>query len=371
MVWNEEEAVAGIYDAALEPAKWGDALAGVARAIGASSAFFFSTHSDSQPDAVIHTFNHAPEMVGGFTSTWHTEDEWAHAARRTGRMRRGTLVSGAELVPRKRFVRTAFYNEFCREHAIESMLGTVLFDGTEPDPMPFVNLCWYRPPGHAEFGEPEKAKLRVLAPHFQRALQIQRRVGWATDARASQALAALRVASLVLDREGTVHHRDALGESLLRSLPAGCFRFGQLRSLGQRCAPPLAEALSRCDASHPVRLSALQEGLPPRLLRASLLRVEAPSQLVPGDAGERFLLLVELPPADHEQAARAAADLFSLSPAETRMLARLLAGEAPADMSRVLGISLPTVRTQMSSVFAKTGTRGQVELLVLLRNLAR
>ena len=366
----EEQMLASIYEAAVDPSQWELALAQVAREINASSAFFFSTHSDTEPDAVIHTLNQAPDMAEAFTSHWHTEDAWAIAAAQQARMSRGTLVTGHELVAPDAFRRTAFHGDFCRQHEIESMVGAVLFDGTEADAMPFVNLCWYRPAGHDEFGEPEKRTLSRVLPHFQRALRIQRRVAWATDQRAARALAALHVASLVLDRSGAVRQANDAASAWLRTLPAGCHQGGKLRALGARSAPLLDDALRACRAGHPVRIAALQGEREP-VMRATLLWLDPASRLVPGQDQERYLLVVELPGAGTQDAAQAAARLFGLSPAETRVVARLLAGDAPAAIAQRLGISVPTVRTQMSSIFAKTGTTGQVELLLRLRGLNR
>jgi DNA-binding CsgD family transcriptional regulator len=371
MSWNEEAVVAGIYDAALHPQRWSEALQGVAAGIGASSAFFFSTHSDTQPDAVVHTLNYSPEMVQSFGEYWHTEDEWANAARRAGRMCRGTLVRGCELVPASQMGRTAFYNEFCRPHGVGAMVGGVLFDGSEADTMPFVNLCWYRPPGHDEFEDGAKDRLRALMPHFQRALRIQRRVAWATDARAAQALAALRVATIVLDRTGEVHFRDAHGDAWLRSLPSGSWRMGKLRTVGRRSAPALAVALAQCRPDQPVRLAALDGSATPRVVRATLLHLDEDSPIVPAATRERYLLLVELPLNDPDDAVRAAAELYGLTNGEARVLARLMTGESPAEIAVSAAISIATVRTHLSNLFGKTGTKGQVELILLLRGLMR
>jgi DNA-binding CsgD family transcriptional regulator len=57
---------------------------------------------------------------------------------------------------------------------------------------------------------------------------------------------------------------------------------------------------------------------------------------------------------------------FNLTPAEARLASRLVAGLSIESVSRQLGIGYETSRTQLKSVFGKTGTHGQSELVALL-----
>ena len=61
----------------------------------------------------------------------------------------------------------------------------------------------------------------------------------------------------------------------------------------------------------------------------------------------------------------ALAAAFNLRPAETRTLERLLSGSSPALIADELGVALPTVRTHLSNIFAKTGTARQLDLVLL------
>ena len=61
----------------------------------------------------------------------------------------------------------------------------------------------------------------------------------------------------------------------------------------------------------------------------------------------------------------ALAALFDLSPAETRTLERLLAGDTLAEVADKLGIAVTTARTHLAHIFDKTGTSRQSELILL------
>src|SRR5262245_35879201 len=63
-------------------------------------------------------------------------------------------------------------------------------------------------------------------------------------------------------------------------------------------------------------------------------------------------------------------DRFDLTPAEARLVVRLITGESLRPCANTLGIKYETVRTHLKSVFQKTGTHRQAELVtVVLRAL--
>ena len=63
------------------------------------------------------------------------------------------------------------------------------------------------------------------------------------------------------------------------------------------------------------------------------------------------------------------ARIFSLTPAETRLLQHLVAGAKFAEAATVLGISEATARTHRNHIFTKTGVSRRTDLLVLVTRL--
>jgi DNA-binding CsgD family transcriptional regulator len=57
---------------------------------------------------------------------------------------------------------------------------------------------------------------------------------------------------------------------------------------------------------------------------------------------------------------------YKITPAEARLVAKLAALRTVEEAADDLGISMATARTQLKSVFGKSGTRSQSELLLLL-----
>ncbi|WP_109666256.1 helix-turn-helix transcriptional regulator [Roseicyclus mahoneyensis] len=61
--------------------------------------------------------------------------------------------------------------------------------------------------------------------------------------------------------------------------------------------------------------------------------------------------------------------LFDLTPAEARLAQHLVEGRSTGGAADALGVSITTIRSQLSAIFSKTGTKRQSELTSLLSSL--
>lgn len=85
--------------------------------------------------------------------------------------------------------------------------------------------------------------------------------------------------------------------------------------------------------------------------------------------GRTVIILVDL--GEYPEASPSVLNrMFGLTPTEAALALRIGAGATPADVAREKGVSLATVRAQLASVFAKTQTRRQSELMALLARVA-
>ena len=57
---------------------------------------------------------------------------------------------------------------------------------------------------------------------------------------------------------------------------------------------------------------------------------------------------------------------FGLTPAEARLVLRLVAGDSLRSSAKTLSIGYETARTTLKSIFQKTGTRRQAELVIVI-----
>lgn len=64
-------------------------------------------------------------------------------------------------------------------------------------------------------------------------------------------------------------------------------------------------------------------------------------------------------------------DIFGLTPAEARLAATIAQGRDLRNYAKTSGVSIETARTRLKAVFAKTDTRRQAELAVLIGRVVR
>jgi DNA-binding CsgD family transcriptional regulator len=75
---------------------------------------------------------------------------------------------------------------------------------------------------------------------------------------------------------------------------------------------------------------------------------------------------IEFPVPSKERLARA----FNLSPAEIRLAQHLARGESLEEIAPRVGVKLSTARSQLASIFTKTGVKRQPKLVAVLSRLA-
>ncbi|MCE3261236.1 MAG: hypothetical protein K0R43_315 [Pseudoduganella sp.] len=363
-----------VYESIAQPGRLVDLMAKLGRRFDAESAFLFTSHSDTSPDAILLSQNMDPATVANFAGHWAQEDIWADAARARGLMHRGVVVTDDELVTKERLHRSRFYNEFGAAARMGSMLGSILFDGREPGgDIPFTNLCWYRPPGKDSFSKDDKQLLATLLPHLQQGLTLQWQMQRTRlhDLATGYAGVGAPLASIVLDWSGRIATCNTRAEALLAGSRAllRC-KDRHLLSLGQQSAPSLADALARCRATHrPVPMLVREDGSG-ELFRATLNALPADAETHFGVFGRPCcLLLIELPRDDMRETLQLAGQLYGLTGAEVEVLTGLVNGLSAEQVAQLKGRSIATVRTQVRCLLLKTGNERQSDLVRMLARL--
>lgn len=231
-----------------------------------------------------------------------------------------------------------------------------------------------RPRRDGPFTPEEVGRFDLLVPHIRRALALAQRLdGLSGRARlVEDVLDRLDRAVVLLAASGRVVHVNAMADRL--------FETGRLQLRGCRLdsadaaeAAALREVIAatlepRPGDDVPVRLLSGAAGAP---LVASGCRLpdRRPVTLAaPQAVAALFLSAVGASRDDFDQVLPA---LFGLSRAEVRLAAALHEGFSLSEIAGRLELSRETLRTQLRSVFDKTGTRRQGTLIRLLADLAR
>ena len=143
----------------------------------------------------------------------------------------------------------------------------------------------------------------------------------------------------------------------------GCWgRRGERRRLrsGRRSSRPRA---TRAASARPAWRSATEEEdeAPVVAHVLPLAGGEVRSRLQPAAVAAVFVN----PKVDDAASAQAVAATYGLTPAEMRVLTRMLTGSTVAEAAADLGVAPTTARTHLDSIFAKTGVSRQSELIRL------
>jgi DNA-binding CsgD family transcriptional regulator len=92
------------------------------------------------------------------------------------------------------------------------------------------------------------------------------------------------------------------------------------------------------------------------------------SKLADGPDGTRACVIMTRPGCGSEADVHPLAELFGLTPVETRLVSQLVRGLSVQEAARALQLKVQTVRTYLKLIFQKTGTHRQVELVQLMQN---
>ena len=362
-----------IYQAALDPGAWPGVVAELADFMSAPKGKLFTPILGSDKGGLAITVG-IPDAADRLWATRYMNDDvWVQAGIAKGLVRTGNVVLDSDLVREEEFVKSRIYREHLRHLDIGRLCSGIVFDGTAHGvPATFVSVArgLERP-----FGPGEREKMRLLVPHLSRALGVMYRLRDAELKIAASRAALDRLSSgvLLLDRVGRVTHANrkaarlleekdgvAMGEGLLVADAAARNRWRQI--FGSALAQAFADTPHFADSVSVPRASGR---------RALVLQVAPlPTSSSFGFTSDAAAIVFILDPdGDARLDGAAMRDLYQATPAEVRLAELLCAGRTVAVAAYELGISETTAKSQLGSLFRRTGTRRQADLLRVLMSL--
>lgn len=359
-----------LYDTVDNAEAWPAFLQG----LGESS--FFNRTALNLHDAVIRTgtinaqANFDPALIDMYARHYAALNPWlAQPEKRP----LGTVLTSEVVVPYAELLKTEWYNDFCRPLGIELAVGlTVQHDGARSM---VVSAMGRR--HDLERDRHIVRRMRFLAPHLLRVAQLNRQLdGLKTRTAAAEAgLDRLSVAVLVADAAGHVVYLNAMAEQVVAAQDGPVV----VRRMLDAVKPAEGQALRHLVAT------ALQAMRDIRAAPGGIMRITRRSGRMPYEvlvtplSGTSLALGFTGPLAAvfiRDPETRAVAPivwlqrLYALTNAEARLMQALLAGHTLDAFAEQAHLSKETLRSQLKSVFLKTGTRSQLALLRLgLRGL--
>jgi DNA-binding NarL/FixJ family response regulator len=175
---------------------------------------------------------------------------------------------------------------------------------------------------------------------------------------------ALDLAIIVADAAGRVRSMNARATGLLAR--GGALRIGQDGAL-KAITPPSTRQLLEAVAS-------AREGTAPAAIRLpggdegdDLLVAVCP--LPAGAEGTDVVLVVSGESESRAPSVEALCTSYGLTPAEGRLMQRLVLGESVAEAAAAVGIAVSSARTYLKTIFSKTGVGRQSELMLKALNI--
>jgi DNA-binding CsgD family transcriptional regulator len=351
-----------IYEAALRPALWPDALAMIGR------------YSDAW-GVQLHLWDRAGRTVpfsatAGGVSASSEALYIAHYGALDPRVARlDSMAPGEMLVCTEHFddryvSRSEFYQDFLLPSGGRYVAGGKLCDdGTRA-----AIIGIHRGADRGPFDTAGLTRIRLLLPHLRRAIQIHQGLeATATEAGLLRAaLDRLSLGVLLVDAQASIILLNAYAEAMLRRADGLFSARGRLAARAPDDHQALLAAIHRSGGSLAVRRAETSQ---PLLLVAAPLSAGSASRFA---YRRSAVLLLVRDPADRAAPPETALQvLFQLTKREAAVASLLAAGHSLDEAAARLAIARETARVHLRRVFDKTETRRQGELIaVLQRSLA-
>ncbi len=366
-----------LYDAALDPLRWQTFLDALSQNFGGSTGVLHLFDAATQSVPSFATFGHDPAYIASYAAHYAGVNPYPNIAFHKLPIGK-TLYASDYLLPETVEV-TEFFNDWMKPQGITSdhLALSLRNDGHGAAVLGVAPHASVYSKGRKRYA----AQLQLLAPHMVRAVEINRVTSAARLAERSLGgtLEALGAAAFLVGRSGRLLIANNTAEELMRGERlVSVDRFKILRAANANDDKALSLAIAAAAAApsegsrQPLRLTSRGSG---RAYVAWVLPVRPPRDGAPSRRFELFsgvgaepMVLLLLAPAENGVAVPPGAiqAVFGLSPAEARLASALTTGCTVAEYAAAAGISRNTARNQLTSVFAKTATTRQTQLVALI-----
>jgi DNA-binding CsgD family transcriptional regulator/PAS domain-containing protein len=364
-------AVEAVYDAALDPSRWPNALQAIADALGDVGAILLWRRDDGTFGSVA-----SPKVMEA-QKDFEQEGWMAHDLRALRAAERGHFFSGEPFTDRhvcsdEEIGTNPSYTEFQARHGL-GWFGAI---AVSPDPHVGVVLSVHRAKTRLPFSDEELSTVAQIGRHVEKSLRLSIRLFDAELLKLglAEALARVGIGVFALDSCGRVIFVNLAGKHLLGDGIA--LRKDRLVPSEVLARTKLETAIQQRDCFNPETIAAVQR---PILIRRR--KTDRPLAIYVMPTGPtshpaaQFLayahtiILVIDPEANGPADPAVVRDVLGLTLGEARMAALIGSGLTLNEASKRLGITEGTARSVLKHVFSKTGVSRQSELVSLLTRM--
>jgi DNA-binding CsgD family transcriptional regulator/PAS domain-containing protein len=361
--------LAALYEAAGDTSLWSVFLRELGRATQSNQSAILLHDLNRRDHGISLQWGVEESAARSYQEYFGAHDLWMQKA--APQIYEGWLATSEEICQFEELTHSEFYNDYLKTNGIgpNAMWGVL-----ENSPSRIINVGLYRGL-RRPFGNKDVELLRFLTPHIIRAFRLHLHFS-ELRARADNlqhAIDHVATGIVLLGDQGRILHTNQKAAQLLSENDGLKIVHGYLH----------AERVSEKNELEHLVLQAQATskgtGLGPggaikisRRLRPALHVLISPVRNIAFDSATPVHAIVFI--SDPAQKVRPPADilqvLFGLTPAESRLALLLSDGHAPPKIADLIGVSTNTLKTQLASIYRKTGTSRQSQLVRLFGNLA-
>lgn len=354
-----------VYEAALDERKWPTFLEAFALTVGGSSAMLRSVDLQTNQAGFVASTGYDPAWQAAYCNHFIKRDYFTPYMNQSPSRK---IFSSDQHFCLSEQRKTEYFNDYSIPQDKVHALGTLLTQ----DDKHTLQFAAQRGKRAGAFGEEQIRLMEILAPHVTRAVQVHRKLSNAAVEKdwALGTLDQLRMGVILTNRSGAPLFVNRAAEQLLGS--------GQgINSHQSRLA---LSNLAETARLYQLITDAAQGA--PGTNRGGDMRIASPNgeslhclvMPIPLEFSARLdvalasgcVALFISKPSGLRLSPKRLVTLYELSPAEARLAAKLSALRNMEQAADELCITISTARSQLKSIFAKTGAQSQAELLMLL-----
>ncbi|WP_171016097.1 helix-turn-helix transcriptional regulator [Ramlibacter sp. 2FC] len=363
-----------VYEAAVQPARWSEAVAAVAASMGANKGLLFTPYLGPQDGGLVFPWNISEADLQRWATRYIEHDIWAAALLERGPVPEGSVYVGEDLVPRAVLEQSVFFREFLCGMGIGHLCTGFVFAGTPG--LPATALSIFRPFEAPPFSRDDQAWLRLLVPHLSRALGVMHRLDTARLQTASILSALSRLSfgvALLNERREVLHLNEAARAVITRGDGLTVNGQQQLDAQGHTAgAPSLTQWLTTVhalDQHEPTHFSdgfSVSRGKPGQRYALQCSPLPSSAAWIAEGESVRFVVFITDPAAVRLPGSTRLRQLYGFTEGQARVARTLAGGNSYKTTARLLNISEETVRSHVKEIYAKAHVNRLADLVRIL-----
>jgi DNA-binding CsgD family transcriptional regulator len=349
------------YEAAMDATQWQHFITLYRDRLGAECASLMHVDRRQSKMSITHDIGFDPRWEKAYQTYFVKIDPRLKFAREL--LDKHAVMSDEVLCRYCNFRSSEFYQAYLRPQNRVHFMG---FGSVRSRDDWFTTLAVQRTEAQGPFDSDDEAFHRAIKPHVERALQIHDRIGHVTQ-RGYEIEAVLDQVStgiILFDDKGRLLHANAYADRILAECDGLVSRRGFLSAGNPGDNGLLTNLLTDVLAGGPGGAMPVSRNTrrPLNVLVAPLRHVAEFARTVE----TRAAVFLSDPDRHPEIPAAVYKRLFGFTPAESRVADELVKGQGVKHMAARFAVTEDAIRKTLKSMFQKTDTRRQGELVALL-----